>query len=396
MRILLAHNRYLHRGGEDAVFESEVALLREHGHDVAVWEESNVALRSQASITVARNTVWSVGSQKKLGELIRHYRPEVVHFHNTFLRISPAAYYTCQRAGLPVVQTLHNYRLLCPAATLLREGKVCEDCLGRWGLLPSIRYGCWHDSSAQTAVVATMLTAHRWLKTWHKQVDRLIALTEFQRKKFIEAGFPAAKIAVKPNFVHPDPGLGGPGLEGRVRAYALYVGRLSPEKGLVVLLQAWKMMPALPLKIVGDGPLAEQLQALIAEYQLVNVEMLGWQSAEAILELMQSARILVMPSAWYEGFPRVIPEAYASGVPILASRLGSLAELIEDGVTGLHFEVGNAQDLAAKIAWVAEHGAEVEQMGLAARRMYERCYSAESNYAALMAIYQDVIDIHRE
>ena len=384
MRMLLLHNRYQHPGGEDNVFRAEADLLRRQGHEVVEFVEDNARLDGMSPLKAAVDAVWSREARRHIRRLIEENKPDVAHFHNTFLRISPAAYYTCREAGVPVVQTLHNYRLVCPGALLMRDGRVCEDCLGKVVPWPGVVHGCWRGLQMQTAVVAGMLTVHRLLRTWQEQVDVYIALTEFARRKFIEGGLPADRIVVKPNFVHPDPG--GRGAPGR---YALFVGRLSPEKGLGTLLKAWQSLKEIPLKVVGDGPLREQVQAFAAGYGAVEV--LGRRPHHEVIALMKGARCLVFPSECYENFPMSVAEAFACGVPVIASRLGAMAEIVEEGRSGLLFEPGDAEDLAAKMEWAWAHPRELAEMGREARREYEEKYTAERNYERLMAIYHRVL-----
>jgi glycosyltransferase involved in cell wall biosynthesis len=386
LRILLVHNRYQQPGGEDAVFRSEGALLRSQGHEVVEFVENNAWLNRVNPLEAAVNTIWSCKTWRRIRALMQESKSDVAHFHNTFPIVSPAAYYACEEAGVPVVQTLHNYRLLCPNAVFFRYGYVCEDCLGKLVPWPGVLHRCYRGSRAATGAVATMLVVHRLLRTWQQKVDVFIALTEFARQKFIQGGLPADRIVVKPNFVHPDPGLGTH--EG---GYALFAGRLSPEKGVRTLLAAWERLGVgIPLKIVGDGPLARQ----VAETANRNprVEWLGSQPLERVYSLMGGAAVILVPSLWYEGFPRVIVEAYAKGTPVIASDLGALAELVEDGRTGLRFRPGNPEDLAAKVEWAWTHPRQLAEMGQEARREYELKYTAERNYEQLMEIYRLAIE----
>jgi glycosyltransferase involved in cell wall biosynthesis len=389
MRILIAHNRYTQPGGEDNVFEAETALLRAHGEEVYTWEEHNDRIKEVSPIRAATATVWSSASQKSLAELLARYRPEVVHFHNTFLRISPAAYYTCQEFGIPVIQTLHNYRLICPAATLLRDGAICEDCLGKWGLWPSIQHSCWHSSRAQTAVVTTMLATHRLLQTWQKQVNFYVVLTEFARQKFIAGGLPAEKIVVKPNFIPTAL------LESAIHSvrsnHALYVGRLAPEKGVKLLLEAWQDMAGIPLKIVGDGPSRAELEAFAKQAGLNQVEFCGSRSQQEVFELMQEARMLIVPSIWYEGLPLTVIEAFSHHLPVIVSKLGAMAELVQHGRNGLHFQVNDVADLVRSVRWAWEHPDDMAHIANQAYQDFLEKYSAPSNYRALMEIYQRAI-----
>jgi len=387
MKILVAHNVYQQRAGEEAVVGAEVRLLEANGHAVVRYERYNDELQGRGAlggIGAGIETVWSSRSFREVREAIRKERPDVAHFHNTFPLISPSAYYACAKAGVPVVQTLHNYRLLCPAAKFLREGKVCEACLGRNSAWPGVAHGCYRGSRAATAAAAAMLAVHRGMGSWQSKVDVYIALSEFARLKFVEGGLPAERIVVKPNFVAGD-------LAPRTQpgSYVLFVGRLSEEKGPQLLLSAWRGMQAkFPLRIAGDGPLLEKLSREIGESSLAHIELVGRRTPDEVRTLMHGARFLVFPSMWYEGFPMTIAEAFADGLPVIASQLGSMAEIVQDGVTGLHFEPGNAADLAAKVAWAWNHPEELARMGRAARAEYEAKYQPSTNYEMLMDIYR--------
>ncbi len=385
MHVLLVHNYYLEAGGEDTVFEAESGLLKKKKHTIFAYTDHNKRLENVKFFKVVTNAIWSRKTYLKIHNLIREKKPEVAHFHNTFLCISPAAYYTVKKWGIPVVQTLHNYRLICPGALLFHKGRVCEKCIRKFIPWPGVVYGCWRNSRAGTALVATMLVVHRLLKTWTEKVDIYIALTEFARRKFIEGGLPTEKIVVKPNFVYPDPGP----KDFRAGDYALFVGRLSPEKGLFTLFKAWRKVKNIPLKLAGDGPLRENLENFLVRNDLGGkVDFLGRRSREEVIQLMHRARFLVFPAEVYENFPMSIAEAFATGLPVIASRLGAMAELVDEGRTGLLFEAGNPEDLTAKVEWAWTHPREIAEMGCEARREYEAKYTAERNYEMLMEIYR--------
>jgi glycosyltransferase involved in cell wall biosynthesis len=391
MRILVVHNAYQQRGGEDAVLETEAQLLAERGHAVIRYQRDNDELRDRHGLSSLRagfETVWAGSAFREVKSLIEKEKPDVAHFHNTLPLISPAAYYACAQAGVPVVQTLHNYRLLCPSATLLRDGRVCEACLGRSVPWPGVVHACYRDSRAATAAVAAMLAVHHAMGTWRQKVDIYVALTEFARRKFVEGGLQAERVVVKPNFVASDPGA-----KGRAGEYALYVGRLSEEKGPQVLLKAWARLGGhAPLRIAGDGRLGEFLGREIGARGIKGVELLGQVRSEEIAGLLHGARFLVFPSVWYEGFPLTIAEAFACGVPVIASRLGSMAEIVTDGKTGLHFAAGDEADLAAKVEWAWTHAEEMEEMGREARTEYEAKYTAECGLNNLMSIYRQALE----
>ena len=386
LRILFAHNAYQQRGGEDSVVDSEISLLREHGHPVETYRRHNNEIGVLSRPALARQTLWSARTVDEFGRLIAEFRPDVIHVHNTFPLISPSVYWEAVRAHVPVVQTLHNFRLLCLNALFLREGRVCEDCLGH---LPwrGVTRRCYRGSIAQSAVLAGMLVLHRGLGTYTRKVTRYIALNEFCRQKFIDGGLPADKVVVKPNFVDwATPPATPQFSEGDMAERTfLFVGRLSPEKGIEVLRQAMHQAPEVRLRVAGDGPDEPRLRAL------PNVTLLGPLPGGQVQFEMTHALALVLPSVSYENFPRTLVEAFASGLPVIASRLGAMAELIDDGETGLLFEPGNPADLAAKLRWALQHPDEMRAMGANARRVYEAKYTPEINYRQLLAIYQEAI-----
>lgn len=386
MKVLVAHNYYQQPGGEDQVFETETALLEAHDHRVMRYCLHNDQVADMNHLALAKTGVWNSSSYSNLRAFIRRERPQVAHFHNTLPLISPAGYYAAKAEGVPVVQTLHNYRLICPNALLFRDGHVCEDCLGRSVPWPGVVHACYRGSRAATGAVAAISAAHRALRTWEKVADAYIALTDFARGKFVEGGLPAEKIVVKPNFIYPDPGPG----EGQGR-YALFVGRLSPEKGIDTLLKAWEQLEdKVHLKIVGDGPLAPKVAEV--DQRLSHVEWLGRQPKDRVLGLMKGARVLVFPSLWYENAPMVIAEAYAVGLPVIASDLGGMSSLVSHGRTGLHFRPGDPEDLAAQVEWALTHPADLGRMRGGARAEFEAKYTAERNYRMLMEIYESVVD----
>lgn len=381
VKILAVHNGYQQPGGEDQVFLAEVALLESRGHRVVRYTKHNDELTGANRLTSAGKALWNSGAYKELRALIRQERPHVAHFHNTFPLISPAGYYAARAEGVPVVQTLHNYRLLCPNALFFRDGGVCEDCLGKAVPWPGVLHKCYRGSRTASGVVATMLTTHRVLRTWTEAVDVYVALTEFARRKFVDGGLPMGKLMVKPNFVYPDPGPG----KGR-GGYVLFVGRLSPEKGIHTLLAAYRRLgQRSPLKIVGDGPLKKEVTEAASRYP--HIEYLGYRSQGEVRALMKEASMLVFPSEWYEGFSRVAAEAFAMATPIVAADIGASTELVEHGRNGLRFRPGDPEDLAAQVGWFFSHPEDHARMRREVRAEYEAKYTAERNYSMMMEIY---------
>jgi glycosyltransferase involved in cell wall biosynthesis len=386
MKILSVHNSYQTPGGEDQVFAQETDLLRGHGHQVLLYQASNDQIKDKAPLVLLGNTIWNRQTHHELRTLMHQENPDIVHVHNTFPVISPAAYYAANEEGIPVVQTLHNYRPLCPAATLFRDGHVCEDCLGKRVPWPGVMHGCYRSSRLATASSAAMLTTHNYKQTWNQSVAAYIALSDFARSKFIEGGFPAEKIFVKPNFVQTDPGPG----DGQGN-YAFFAGRLTPEKGISTLLQAWRTIGTdFRLQIAGDGPLASEVEQACREMK--NVTWLKWLPRTEILQRMKRASVLILPSTWYEGFPMTLAEACAVGLPVIASKLGSMESIVDHQRTGLLFKAGSASALVEALQWWDKHPAEAALMRTQARLEYETKYTPESNYAQLFSIYESVLN----
>ena len=384
MNVLLVHNFLPHAGGDDQVFADEGALLEAQGHIVARFTMHNDAVQGMGKLELARKTIWNRDAQLLLRDAIRRIDADVVHFHNTFPLISPASYYTAHEQGAAVVQTLHNYRLLCPAATFYRDGHVCEDCLGRAVPWPAVAHRCYRGNRIAISAVTAMLSLHRMKRTWREQVDVYIALTEFSRQKFVQGGLPQERIVVKPNFVDPDPGIGaGDG------SFVLFVGRLTDEKGILTLLKAWPPLykrTGVVLKIAGDGPLRRAAEDACQEG--AGIEFLGRCALPQVYAMMGAAQALVFPSQWYEGQPRTIVESLAKGTPVISSRLGSMSELIEDGRTGILFEPGDDEDLSRKTELMLAKGPDRARMRLAARLEFESRYTAARNYPMLIECYE--------
>lgn len=385
MKVLFIHNRYRDRGGEDQVVAHESALLGAMGHDVGKFEVDNRDLHGPWELLRAvASAAYSETGKRQVSDALGRFRPDLAHVHNFFPQLSPSVYDACLDAGVPVVQTLHNFRTICPGALLMRDGKVCEECVHN-SAYRAVRYGCYRGSRLATLGVARMVETHRKRKTWQHKVARFIALTEFAKKKFVAAGFPADRIRVKPNFLASVPPIDAD--RGRATRHGvLFVGRLSGEKGMDTLLGAWG--PHSPsLRIAGHGPLAGRLR----REPRANVTLLGHLDRPAVSAEMARAAVLVVPSIWYEGLPMVTLEAFAHGLPVVASRIGGLAEVVTDGRTGLLFEAGNSSDLAMKVQWAVEHPDEMRRMGEGARKEYETRYAPEANYRQLISVYEEAI-----
>jgi glycosyltransferase involved in cell wall biosynthesis len=383
-KILILHNTYQQAGGEEAVVDKESKLLKEYGHEVFLHSVSNDSIIGFWSKAVtALRTPYSQWGRKEATRMIHETRPELVHVHNFFPLLTPSIYDACLDAGVPVVQTLHNYRTICAGALLMREGKPCEDCI-QGVPYKAVLHSCYRNSRLGSLVVARMIDTHRRQKTWESKVDRFIALTEFSKKKFVEAGFPSSKIAVKPNF--SDVTIPEESVDSD-RKGALFVGRLNQEKGLVTLIHAWQNLDV-PLRIIGDGPLMDWMRGRISES---TVTIAGRKEPTQVVKEMARASYMVMPSECYENFPLALAEAFAQGLAVIASRLGAMGEIIEDGITGLHFNAGDAEDLARKVRWANAHPEAMRHMGNNALRIYEENYTPEINYHQLMNIYREAL-----
>ena len=432
--VLVVHNRYRIRGGEDSVFEAECRLLEEAGIRVIRYERSNDDIPDGggpfAKLGLALCTVWNPRTYRDVREILRRERPDAMHCHNTFPQISPSVYYAAAREGVPVVQTLHNYRLACLDGYLFRDGRVCERCLGR-APLPGVCRRCYRGSLSASATLAAMLLVHRLLGTWRRKVTRYIALTDFAREKFVQAGLPACKISVKPNaFVASDEGVGlratversgasAPGRQQRV----VYVGRLSSEKGVDVLLRAWALLqkeggadqnarpsqapggpgaaaprhgPAPTCKIIGDGPERAALEGLAAELGIASsVRFLGALPRKAAIRELAASDLLVFPSLWYEQFAITPLEAMALGVPVLVSDVARSGTVIENGVTGRFFPSGDSVALASALRDLLSDPAALRRMGDAARAAFEASdCRPDRNLARLLSVYASSRSAH--
>jgi glycosyltransferase involved in cell wall biosynthesis len=383
MKVALCHNHYQQAGGEDYVFRAEGALLEQAGHAVARVAVRNAEIDTMSRARVACGTVWNGTSYGMLRSVLQRERPDVVHFHNTFPLLSPAVWYAAAREGVPVVQTLHNFRLLCANSLLFRDGRACEACVGRRVPWRGVRHKCYRDSRAASAAVATMAAVHRAAGSYARRVAVFVALSESSRRIFVEGGLPADRIVVKPNFLMEDPGMGE-----HAGGFVLFVGRLSAEKGLRTLVEAWKRLGAsIPLRIVGTGPLAPML-----DEPMPGIEWLGGATPERVRELMRDATLLVLPSECYENCPITILEAFACGLPSVVSGHGALAEMVRQPEMGMHFRPGDAEHLVEVLGRALANPEALVEMGRAVRREFEARYSAEAHLPRLLAVYRRALE----
>ncbi|MCG7994335.1 MAG: glycosyltransferase family 4 protein [Candidatus Thiodiazotropha taylori] len=375
MRVLIVHNYYKIRGGEDSVVESEIALLKKNNHDVFTYFRNNSELLRYSSIKLALTTQWSIKSFKKISEIIRENKPDIIHVHNTLPLVSPSIYWAASKYRIPIVQTVHNYRLSCLNALFLRDGKLCEECIGKFPYAGIVN-SCYRASRKASAVLAFMLLLHRTIGTYNNKISHYIALSEFSKNKLVMSGVSNNKITIKPNYIdHVSE------KNTKRSDELLYVGRLSNEKGISLLLDALSKLNGFKVTVIGEGPELPLVQ------NNKNIKYIGKLTNESVLKKMSSALALLIPSICYENFPRIIVEAYSCGLPVIASSIGSIKNIVDDGETGLLFDPISSTDMATKINWAVCNQEEMNKMGLKARKKYENEYTAEKNYKQLIDIY---------
>lgn len=388
MKVLVAHNHYRQRAGEDRVFATETELLEDHGHSVIRYTVQNDDIADRPGLRVALQTIWNRGRARDFRTVLRRTTPDVVHFHNTFPVLSLAAVSAARAEQRPVVMTLHNYRFFCANAVLFRAGKVCEMCVGRWVAWPALVHRCYRHSLGATAAAVGMQSFHKIAHTLQRSVDAFIALSDSQKARLSRYGIPASRIFVKPHAIHPDPQPG----QGR-GGYAVFVGRLSMEKGVGTLLEALRRV-ASPLStlVVGDGPLAP----MVAEAARTDprVRWLGARSPAEVARLLGDAAFSVVPSEAPETFGLVVAESLAKGTPVLVSQAGALPELIGWVGAGRVFTTGDPESLAREIEWFAQHPEERAAMREHARRRYETAYGGAVNHDRLVDIYRRAVEAH--
>lgn len=389
MKILIVHNNYFEKGGEDYVFESDVEMLKKFGHEVICYKRSNEEIKELTTLQKIRfflkDIIWSERTFSEIKALVKKEKPDIAHLHNIFLMVSPSVYEALKAEGIPVVQSLCNYRLFCPNGIFYRNGSICQACKAG-NFMPAIMHRCLRNSFLISLFWSRMLKYHYKRKTFFDKIDAYVVLSEFSRSKFIELGLPEEKIFVKPVFINR----GVEKEEIHKDDYALFIGRLADYKGVYTLISAYEKLPQFHIKIMGDGPLYKELARNTKRFS--NIELLGSLSADRKLAYIKKSRFIIFPSECYETFGGVITEAFACGIPVIAARLGTRIELIEDGKTGLHFTPQDTEDLASKISWAYENPEEMKEMGRQARKECEIKYTQERNYEILKGIYGKVLE----
>lgn len=392
MKILILHNYYRDQGGEEAVVSSEAELLKRNGHEVLFFKLSNQDLFKGnifKKLSHFFNIIWSRKSYREVRKIIKEEKPDIVHIHNVFFLMSVSVYYACRDENAVVVQSLHNYRFLCPMAVLYRNGRVCRECLDK-GLLMSIKNKCVKKSKLWAAAMLCILKFHYKNNTFKKLINTYIALSNFSKEQFTRADFSAEKIKVKPNFIDFDPGFAG-----EREGFALCVSRFSPEKGLDVLLRAWKKINYLPLKIIGAGSQFDELKDYSQKHSL-DVEFFGPKLNSEVIDYIKKSSMVILPSKCNENFPRILVESFACGTPVIASKVGALTEIVKEGKTGLLFDSEAPDDLADKVKYLYQNKEAAKVIGGNARKEYEEKYKAERNYEMLMNIYKGAIENYKK
>lgn len=389
MRILMVHSHYQNRGGEDQVFENESRLLLESGLEVQLFTRENAELERMGALRAAQVSIWNQRLIADFRKVTASFAPEIVHVHNWFPLLSPGIFWEAKKWGAAVVWTLHNYRLLCLNGLLFREGHSCEDCLDRGHFLQGIAHGCYRGRLG-SLVVAFLNTLHRGMGTWGRKVDLFWAVSEFSRRKFIASGLTPEKVLVKPNFLPSDPGC-GPHSGG----HALFVGRLSREKGVQTLLDAWSMDASLPdLWIVGDGPLRGLVEQRAGRDR--RIKALGFSNHDRVQEIQKESAFAILPSECYENFPLSLIESFAVGLPVLASRIGAIPEIVRDGKTGLLFEAGKPDDLARLAGELHRNPDARRRLGQEGRLDFQAKFSGPVNLELLLEGYRRAAESNQE
>lgn len=398
MKILFVHNFYgsAAPSGENQVFQAEKEMLLSRGHDLETFTRHSDELRGRGVaglVLGALSALWNPWTAREISRVVDRFRPDIVHVHNTFPLISPSIFRAIGSRAARVL-TLHNYRLFCPAAIPMRAGRVCTECLDRHTVRPAVVHGCYRNSRLATLPLAVCVALHRLLGTWHRQVDAFIALTEFQRERMVAAGLPARCVHVKPNFFPGSPAVIP---WGDRRPCVVFVGRLTAEKGVRTLVQAWLQWgtEAPELRLIGDGGLRSALERIAASQPPVPVRFLGQLAAEAARAEIARARMLILPSQCFEGFPMVVGEAFAFGTPAAVSNIGPLPAIVRHGVNGIVFEPADPDSLLRQVRRFWDRPGSLESLGKGACNEFETKYTSEKNYDELMAIYRQAISASR-
>lgn len=388
-KVLMVHNYYQIPGGEDTAVENEREMLLRNGHEVIMYTRNNSEILNVGIIGKTKlffQTTFSLRTYREVKQLIRKENIDILHVHNTLPLVSPSIYYAAFSRRVPVVQVIHNFRLLCPGAVFVCKGQICEKCNIK-GLRNSILNKCYRNSLLQTLSVYTMLRVHRLLGTYRK-LNGYIVLTEFSRKKFLKLVGDSKKLFVKPNFMKASD-------KSFVRVeaedYFVFIGRIDKLKGINLLIEVWKNIKDFKLMIIGEGPEKQSLEYILANSDIDNIQLLGFMERKNAFEIIKRAKATILPSQWYEGFPMTVVESFSLGVPVIAGNIGSLGELIEHRKNGLLFKYDSTSDLINAIDLMGKDDRLRNRMSERAYETFKNLYTDEKNYITLMKIYEDLI-----
>lgn len=380
-KVLIVHNYYQMPGGEDTVVANERKLLEEHGHEVVLYHRNNSELKTFSrlqKILLPITTIFSIKTYREVSNIIREQKIDILHVHNTLSLVSPSVYYAAFKCKIPVVQTVHNFRLLCPSGTFYRDGRICEDCVSG-GLRCSIKHKCYRGSTIQTAASASILAIHRILGTYDK--INYICLTDFTKQK-LKSLVDEEKIFIKPNFTFDEGGKSEP------LDYYIFIGRLEEIKGIELLVDAFKGLPNQMLVVVGTGDLDKKIKNRLITEDIRNIKLIGHTPRVKVNELLKQAKALIMCSQWYETFGMVITEAYSNGTPAIVGDIGNIKDLVLEGETGLKFQYDSSEALREAILEFEKLNG--KNMGMNAYNFFTNNYSSEGNYMMLSEIYKNV------
>jgi len=379
MKILIIHNYYQNPGGEEIVVKREKELLEKNGHQVILYTKSNNELKKIKNWPrILKNLKFNKKVYSDLRKLIKKEKPNLAHIHNTFFIISPSAYLACKHENLPIVQTLHNFRFLCPNATLSNKKGICESCIKQKNFKPALKNKCYHNSLIYTSLIIKILKFLKKQVLDKKLINQFIVLSNFQKNIFIKAGFDKNKLNLKPNFVENlSPNY-------KKQNYAVYLGRIDKGKGLRNLIKIWQKIN-FPLKIIGTGELFEKLKK---QNKNKNIKFLGYIENKKAIEILKKANFSILPSAWYEACPNLIIESYASATPIIGSNIGSIAEYIKNNKTGILINLKNENQTIKTINSIIADKKSLRKFSKNARKQYEKLFIPEKNYKTLIKIYK--------
>lgn len=389
MKILIVHNKYAQYGGEDKIVEQQYSILKKNGIDTKVYYKDNkviTKLSKVAKLKLIKDAYCSKKTRNELDELFKNFKPDIVHVHNIYPIISPSIYEFFKERNIPIVQTLHNYRFICPNGLMFANGNICEKCLEKHNFYECLHNKCYHNSYIQSFWYSSIID-----KAYKKGIFndiQFVSLNRFIKEKMIQKGYNENKIDIIPNCAIK---MGKAPLEFDKKDYYLYIGRLSPEKGINTLIKAFKDIKTKKLKIVGDGILRDRIQEYINKNKINNIELLGFKSGEEKCKLLSEAKALIVPSEWYENFPTVVLEAFSLGTLVIGSSVGGLQYMIEDGYNGMKFLCSNAEDLQRKVLYIDNKKDNIMKFSENAYKTYKEKYTEEVYYENHMKVYEKLI-----